>query len=184
MCLIWGRSTPFLSPALLFPFRGLPKSVAPAASGAAALSCTEPFGLGRPGFDRWRMVVLSCDGMKYLWPVLSNILFIGILLLIFANIYDPDLQKVIAAMVIVYLALITQANALARQIGQQSYALITVMVTLHKRAHPSTADDEVRSAEEGLKTLQETLATSEIKLLIHAAFSVCVGIGMVLLLLD
>jgi len=27
---------------------------APAASGVAALSCTEPFGLGRAGVDRWR----------------------------------------------------------------------------------------------------------------------------------
>jgi hypothetical protein len=132
-----------------------------------------------PSPDR---VLLFLD-MKYLWTALSDILFIGLLFFVFTNTYDPDTEKILAAITIAYLAVINSTNALSRQIGLASSGILGVIIELHKKAHP-TADAEVEEAEDALKAATEQRATSDIKMLIHAATNVCVAIVMALILIS
>ena len=68
--------------------------------------------------------------MKYLWTVLFNLAFIGVLLLIFRNLYDPDTEKIVAAHVIVYLTVITGTNSLTGQLRCGSMATLTMLRNL------------------------------------------------------
>jgi hypothetical protein len=121
--------------------------------------------------------------MKYSWAVAANVLFVLILLLVFANAYDDDTRKILAGLVLVFLAVNNKGNAIARQVANLTTGLVGALLVLHKKAHPGDQDQDVSAAQAELNNVMAKLAITDRKLLIHEVFGIVIGCAMVLILL-
>ena len=120
---------------------------------------------------------------KYLWAVVSDLLVVGIIIAIFSNVYDTNTTKILAAIMLAYLAVVNATSALSLQAGTTALASLRMFLHQERRVSPTAGLVELKELEDELDTLTAKQSDHETKRLIHAGFNVCIAVAMVLILI-
>ena len=124
---------------------------------------------------------------KYSWAVISNTIFIIILSVVFNSTTDSNTQKLLAASVIVYLCVISIGVQLASQIGSGFTATMLVFQSMMKRSvrlNETNEDGDLDEIDAAVAQMEQIRKERNVKILIHACFSIIIVIWMLVILLS
>ena len=120
--------------------------------------------------------------MRYIGVIISNLVFLVILAWIFSSISDPGLTKILAGLVLVYMAISGIGMQLARQIGIGFQASVAIQKKLDEKISSINNADKDEELDEMITSITKEARVRDVKMIITGVVQSLVALWMVIIL--